>query len=330
MLPSINSVALIKGRPVKDRFKELLPPKVKRVLAAVVDKYRLLRDSSADVKYYLKYSGPTDSAFNLNVHDPNLMAQRLKDTHRIEKGLSLANPKRPFGDALIDRLQIHLPLESTDPWIIELVTDRLAALERWNARGEISPSAAPTFTQPNLDVDFEAFLRSRHSIRNFDPTLIVPRRTLMKCIDMSRYAPSACNRQPGRVHVYEEFDRVQEIVALQGGAKGFSSDLQQLLIVTSDISMSTGSAERYQYWIDGALMAMTLVYSLHSAGVATCLLNWDSSTKRTRVLRDIAEIPPQETPICLIAIGYPSKDSDSRTRFAASPRRPLSAYLTWH
>lgn len=167
--------------------------------------------------------------------------------------------------------------------------------------------------------ELEEFFLSRHSVREFEQKE-VPLDLLMQAVRLAQCAPSACNRQSGRVWVVSRPERVRGVLEIQGGAEGFVEQVPAVLVVTSDLACWQSVGEWYQAWIDGGLFAMTLVWSLHSLGLATCMLNWSKRKEVDLALRRYLGIPEQELVIVLVAAGFPPP----KFRVAASPRLPLT------
>lgn len=62
-------------------------------------------------------------------------------------------------------------------------------------------------------LSFPDFIKSRHSVRNFAGTIQI--KQLINAIEMAMTAPSACNRQPSRVHIITSKDLIQRCLAFQ-------------------------------------------------------------------------------------------------------------------
>jgi nitroreductase len=93
-------------------------------------------------------------------------------------------------------------------------------------------------------------------------------------------------------------------LACQNGNRGFTEEIDKLLVVTSDLGSFVSPGERNQCWIDGGLFAMSLVYALHSLGLGTCCLNWSVEHEADRKLRQAAGIRESEAVIMMIAVGH--------------------------
>ena len=63
--------------------------------------------------------------------------------------------------------------------------------------------------------------------------------------------------------------------------------------------------ERNQAFTDAGMFAMTLLYAFHAQGIASCGLNLCTSFLQDIAFRRVCGISRWETPVMLIAIGYP-------------------------
>ena len=84
------------------------------------------------------------------------------------------------------------------------------------------------------DAPFPQFAASRHVCRHFAGP--VPAETIKSAVELALTAPSACNRQHARVHVIDDPGLRDRLFAAQGGTRGFGSDADKVLVVTSDLS----------------------------------------------------------------------------------------------
>ena len=173
--------------------------------------------------------------------------------------------------------------------------------------------------------EFEAFVYSRHSIRDFtDRPIAVD--SIALAVHIAQKSPSVCNRQSARVHVFENNDLGSKILKLQNGNTGFGHTANKIFIITSDLSAFLSIGERNQSWIDGGLFAMTFIFALHSQGIGTCCLNWSKEFEDDKSLRKLADIPEEENIIMLIAAGYPPESA-----FVPwSHRRPVNDVISFH
>ncbi|EJL6523238.1 nitroreductase family protein [Vibrio cholerae] len=163
------------------------------------------------------------------------------------------------------------------------------------------------------------FFNSRYSVREFSEKKI-DRDKLHTAISLSMKTPSACNRQPWHIYHISNKNKIKKALGHQSGNSGFDDKIQELLIICSDIRAFNPGSERYQHWIDGGMYSMSLVYALHSMGIASCCLNWSHQGRSDLIFRkEFEEISPSHTIIMMIAIGEPQKSN----KLCISPRRPI-------
>ena len=162
---------------------------------------------------------------------------------------------------------------------------------------------------------FEEFAKSRHSVRTYSQEP-VDEKIILQAVNLAQTAPSVCNRQSGRVHLYLDSDRVKDVVDCHIGSGGFKDAIPGVAIVTSELQSFHGSKERYQAWVDGGLILMQFLNGLHAVGLAGCPLNWSVNPDRDELLRLKAGIPDCERIIALVSFGYLL----NRVQFARSAR----------
>jgi nitroreductase len=172
---------------------------------------------------------------------------------------------------------------------------------------------------------FEHVCRSRASVRTFEPEKIPNREQILEAIALASRAPSVCNRQTARAHVYTG-PVIQELLKFQNGNRGFGHRVPLLFVVTSDLRLFTGVDERYQAWIDGGMFAMLLLLALHAQGLGAVALNWSVKNRSDVALRKAGDIPSHERIIMLIGCGYPEEGA----LVPVSQRRPAEKMVRFH
>ncbi|KNH23246.1 hypothetical protein ACU18_00050 [Arthrobacter sp. ZBG10] len=143
---------------------------------------------------------------------------------------------------------------------------------------------------------------------------------------LAGHAPSVCNRQSWKTHLYTEQADIEKLLSHQSGNRGFGHTARGLLVVTADARLFSGSGERNQRWVDGGLFAMSIVWAMHGLGINSCMLNWSKGNSASEALRRDSGIAPQEDIIVMIALGYAMPDH----RVARSPRRPVTEIFRHH
>ncbi|WP_332742454.1 nitroreductase family protein [Hydrogenophaga sp.] len=273
------------------------------------------------------------------------------EAHTIEKGLSLPNPKLLFGkdkirfvmnalsryDIQHSPVPAHMSLGALDAYVnfharagaSDPLLDEIAGyLKAWEARlprpwkGGTRNYSFNGLPPSNL----QHLMASRSSIRTLHSAPLKPER-IFEAISLAQLAPSQCNRQSSRVHAYQDPARIQALLALQGGSRGFAESVGNLFVVSSDICAWGGPGQRNQAYVDGALFAMCLMFACRSMGWGACPLNLAIDHKTESAIRRAGDIPAGERLIMMIAFGEPVAPD---TRVAFSPRRPAAEIVTFH
>ncbi|WP_042817541.1 nitroreductase family protein [Yersinia wautersii] len=169
--------------------------------------------------------------------------------------------------------------------------------------------------------DPHLFFYSRFSVREFSDEN-VSNEKIKKAVLLSLKTPSACNRQPWFTYSISEKNKIKEYLRFQCGNKGFTDKINNLLIICIDQKAFNSANERYQHHIDGGMYAMSLIYALHSIGIASCCLNWSKSGiddyKFRRHFKNT--IKSNYSIVMFLAIGYPKE----KNKLCVSPRRNVT------
>ncbi len=155
--------------------------------------------------------------------------------------------------------------------------------------------------------NFEQFSKSRCSVRDFTGEKI-SLEIFQEVVELANQAPTVCNRQGISVNIIDNKDKIDEILLIQGGLKGYSESLSQLIVLTSDRSYFHTIGERYQLYIDGGIYLMNLLYALHYYEIVACPAHWGLPIEADIKAQKIIGLNESEKIICLIAIGKPVKN----------------------
>ena len=278
----------------------------------------------------------------------------LRETHVIEKGMSLRSPKIGFGkqkvEALLGRLHtywvrygaqnrdfIRGPLDTIASYLsymdethveVEGIRERfnklvsMIGVEPYGGRGGVKTVSAEDVRAATRG-DFLSLARSRHSIRYFDPGKIPSEEEMKKALEVAQYTPSACNRQAWHVHVYRG-SRCLELLQWQSGCRGFEDEVKCALLVTADMKGFL-SYEVHQAYVDGGLYAMNLIHALHYVGLGTIPLSTGFECQKLRRLSAFG-VPENEVPIVIIGGGC----LPAQLNVAVSARKSIDETTTWH
>lgn len=278
-------------------------------------------------------------------------ARILRQTHVIEKGLSLSNIKLGFGQEKIKELLSLLDNYEkrgfpTDGMPYKNAIATLNAYMRKQkelgfdneelykticgfaiSEAELNESGVKHITLKELkkleESSFPDFFNSRHSIRQFS-TQKVSYNDIYKAVELARRAPTACNRQACKVYYYEDPLINKNIGQLIPGNSGFENQIQNYLVITANISSFYDSFERNQMYIEAGIFSLAVVQSLHYFNIASCILQNGETRKREKQIRKVcSNIPENEEIMLFIAIGYYKEEFD----YAVSRRREVDQIL---
>ena len=168
------------------------------------------------------------------------------------------------------------------------------------------------------------FFYTRYSIREFSENRL-EKVKIDYAIELALKTPSACNRQPWHVYHLQKEEDIQTALSMQTGNRGFSHTIQDLLIICTDLRAFNPGSERYQHWIDGGMFAMSIVYSLHSLGAASCCLNWSrQGAPDMKIRKAFPSIQSSHTIIMMLAVG----NIKETNKLCVSPRRIIDEIIT--
>lgn len=302
-------------------------------------------------KRYLRYAGILNSS-----SQENLIARIIHTYHGIEKGLTMPNRRLNFGEeniiSLVNLINEYIERYDTPTSQVKHAIGVLKAYQLMHKEVEgeknnnhhfwetihqlidkypnIPPSIQSHVTADEfyseIHSDFEKFARARHTTRHY--TGHVSRDEIQKAVELAMTAPSACNRQPVRVHCITDKDQKEKILSLQSGNRGFGSDADTILIITGDLSDICWIEERYDIYTNCGIFIMNLCYALFYYKIAHCILNWSIGIDpgKDKKLHEIGGIPDNEVVAAMISCGKAPEEFD----VASSPRRELAEILKFH
>lgn len=276
-----------------------------------------------------------------------------RETHTIEKGMSMRNPRKGFGQQkvknLITRLRKYVKLYlyedsvfldyplstiqtyidytlSTGVDIPDIQKNFSFLLQEAGKTNVCGKAGVEKVTKKSIldkcNKDFESLLYSRHSIRYFSDTPVGDD-IINKALELAQRTPSACNRQGWLTHVFRAPKSI-DLVKWQGGSRGFEDEIKCAILVTANLKAFLNH-EVHQAYIDGGLYAMNLINALHSLGVGTIPLSCGFMEKQISQLSRF-DIPENEVPIVIIGVG----NYLDCFNVAVSERKDISITNTYH
>lgn len=258
-------------------------------------------------------------------------ADLIRNTHSIEKGLSIKAPRLNFGHSkqadmlkMVEKLKdsgnefhreaCEMALDALQEYIEfhkarGIYDDYLESLHNFivcNKRVKDGKKRGGTLLFYKNEAKFnineiEHFFNSRHSIRDFAGTE-VEKEKIEKALMLAKKAPSACNRQGVRTYVLGGKKRNQLAEKLKD-VGGFAEEVDKFIVITGKIS-TYKLEEMNQYIVSASIYAAYLSLSLHLYEIGSCIIQrpvvWTNAWEE---LRDMIEADKDEQIICLIAIG---------------------------
>ena len=322
-------------------FKKLVPTYVKYLYRAIPDYYY-------DLKRFYKY------ASNQGVKDSEekYIGHIVKRYHVIEKGLTMPSPRLGFGKEVVldlinlcnqyidiygtTNVQLHNTIavllayiefhKDKSFTIAENIVTAIKLLSQRVNNSDVLPQQQIHITKEeyfnDINKSFEAFSNSRKSVRNY-ASKDLPIEKILKAIELARNTPTSCNRQSNRIYIYTNQQKIQEILKLQGGSRGFLELANKLIIVTNELGVYESTRERKQGYIDGGIYTMNLLYALHYNKVVCCVLNCGTTKANDLKIRSLISIRDSEELIVMIACG----EAVENFEIASSPRIPTENFI---
>jgi nitroreductase len=337
---------------MKHVVKKLIPTKLLTFIRKqVLHRASAIRQYIYDIDRYIRHS----NAFFVYQHDTQekIKAKLTINYHIIEKGLTMPDTRLGFGENAIYELLFFLneylknkysredmvfkhSIMVLNEYIdfhrkqeFELKADIVAKITAISSQLSLNEQKSAQIFVSNNDFfeknysPFDEFCSSRHSVRHFSDREI-ELDTLYKCIELAQKSPSACNRQPNRIYVVQNKDKISEILKIQSGNRGFGHLSKALLVITVELSAFIHINERNEPHFNSGFFTMSLLYALHFHKLGACALNWSASRKNDKRMRDLLNIPDSQTVTVVIACGYLPENF----KVARSPKMPAKEITT--
>lgn len=286
------------------------------------------------IKRFLKEGVNTEKQIAINNEEQyqyNYIASELiRNTHSIEKGLSIESPRLGFGhdkqrdmmeqikslykidnpyfkevcqmaiDALNAYLEYHIQKDYSDEMCMQIQM----FLKQYTVSTKVKKGGVQILKKEDLVFtisEIEKFIKTRHSIRDFSETP-VDSNLLLKAVRLAQKAPSACNRQGVRVYILSE-EKSKFLSQTLAGIGGFADKAGRYILITGKLS-SYRQSEINQYIVSASIYVGYLSLTLHLYGLGACVIqrpviwnkNWD-------ILREELKIEKDEQLVCALAVG---------------------------
>ena len=310
---------------MKRKIASLIPSSLKQKRRNILFYIRALRANIYDLNRYFKFS----STNYLNT-EKGLISKIIMEYHALEKGMTMPDIRYGFGmnrvnglinlsktyasrfnsshpqyvngvGVLIEYLKVHKENKIEIPKKIEEGILNLEVETNFLPTKQIHKIKEDYFKFN--DSNFFNFANSRHSLRNYSEKDI-DIEIIKTAIDFTKNTPSVCNRQSMFCHVYTDKNEIASILKVQGGNRGFGHLTNKLIVITSDLNAFFGEGERNQAFIDGGMVAMNLLYSLHYQQLGACILNCSNSVAKDKKMRKVTGVKESHVFIAMISCGH--------------------------
>jgi len=304
--------------------------KKNKLLKYIIKNQRLKKEYISDYNFFKNNYSHSKETLNKIKYNMILII------HSLEKGMS-NNELRPFGikkvKELIDLILKYESYTSDNCFEYDLSLSilfnykKLYEEKKWNDNEEYAivndfiknrkylsmPAGSTTLYKDDFkeiikNIDYDAFLSTRHAVRNFDSKGL-KKEDIEKAVNMAIKSPSACNRQMVKVNYVTNNEKKNYIINNAQGLSGFELENINFFVITFDVNANYFEGERNQGWFNSGLFSMNFVNAMHSLGIGSCFLQFGSRFKKEEEFKKILEIPENERIAVIIAAGYYANES---------------------
>lgn len=149
-------------------------------------------------------------------------------------------------------------------------------------------------------MEFNDLIRSRESIRNYDPSRPVPKKILEKILDAGRVAPSACNFQPWRFLVISSAEMLEKLRTCY--ERDWFKEAPHILVIVGHRNKAWNrSYDNYNSVETDLAIALThIILSAENEGVGTCWIE----AYNPATLKEVLNLKDNEVVFGITPLGY--------------------------
>ncbi len=166
-----------------------------------------------------------------------------------------------------------------------------------------------------VKMDVLEAIRTRRSIRRYDQSRDVEPEKLLACLEASRWAPSAGNKQPWHFIVIRNKERREALAKLDPHGR-FMAESPVVLVVLGD------PQKHPKYFkCDPAIATQNFLLAAHAQGIGTCWIGVIDAPFEGE-MRRLLDVPESLRIICTVSIGYPAEKPEKT-------RQPLEELVSY-
>lgn len=144
-------------------------------------------------------------------------------------------------------------------------------------------------------------IRTRRSIRVYQPNQPIPAEVMKEVLTAAMYAPSAGNQQPWQFVIIDDPAILQKIPTIHPHAE-MAKQAPAAVLVCGDKRL-----EKYAgYWVQDCSAAIqNLMLAAHEQGVGTVWTGIHPNESRVKDFQQTFHLPKEVIPLALVVMGYP-------------------------
>ena len=166
------------------------------------------------------------------------------------------------------------------------------------ACGVFLSSMADSSRQEGLSMDS---VFHRRSIRKYK-AMPVEREKIIRILQAAMAAPSACNQQAWRFYVVTEPEKIKALA----GVSHFSAFAEAAPVLIVPVFRNDSQLPEFAP-IDLSAAVENMLIETDALGLGGVWLGVYPRQERAEKIREILELPKNETPFAMVAIGYPAE-----------------------
>lgn len=152
-------------------------------------------------------------------------------------------------------------------------------------------------------MEFTELIRTRESVRNYDPGTPVPEEVLKRILEAGRLAPSACNYQPWKFLLISSPSMLEKVRACYH--REWFKEAPHVLVVTGlkDQAWKRTYDGYNSVETDAAIALTHIILAAENEGVATCWI----AAYDPEMLKKALNIGKNQIIFGITPLGYPKK-----------------------